>query len=113
MSTPVRRRTPPEEGVLHEAVALHRAGRLEAAEGAYRRFLARRRSHPFALQNLGLLLHQRGDFAGSREALERAVASARKSLKAGIVNLEAGRCSICLTACRTEPTGSVRLPYRG
>ena len=66
----------PEEGLLPEALALHQAGRLEAAEEAYRRFLATKRSHPFALQNLGLLLHQRGDFAGSREALRRAVAAA-------------------------------------
>ena len=76
MSTQVRRSTPPEEGVLREALALHRAGRLEAAEAAYRRVLARRRSHPFTLQNLGLLLHQRGDFAGAREALGHAAASA-------------------------------------
>ena len=64
-----------DERLLQEALALHQAGRLEAAEGAYRRFLARHRVHSFALQNLGLLLHQRGDFGGARATLHRAIAS--------------------------------------
>jgi len=72
--------------LLREAIELHRAGRLERAERAYRRFLSRHRNHAFAWQNLGLLLHQRGDFEGARTALRRAIshapdaASCRESL---------------------------------
>ena len=81
-----RHRPGPSERLLVEAIELHRSGRLDLAERAYRRCLARHRNNAFALQNLGLLLHQRGDFAGSRATLRRAIeqapaeASCRESL---------------------------------
>ena len=75
-STPSPRVRGPESRLLRDALAAHHAGRLEAAEQGYRRFLARHRDHAFALQNLGLLLHQRGDFEAARAALRRAVACA-------------------------------------
>ena len=68
-----RRGSGPAERLLGEALELHGAGRLDLAERAYRRFLARHRKHVFALQNLGLLLHQRGDFEGARAMLRRAI----------------------------------------
>ena len=67
------RRPKLSERLLAEAIELHRSGRLDLAERAYRRHLARHRNHALALQNLGLLLHQRGDFAGARTTLRRAV----------------------------------------
>ena len=75
-STPSPRVRGLESRLLRDALAAHHAGRLEAAEQGYRRFLARHRDHAFALQNLGLLLHQRGDFEAARAALRRAVACA-------------------------------------
>ncbi len=70
---PLRER---DERLLHEALALHQAGRLVEADAVYRRFLARHRHHAFALQNLGLLLHQRGRFDEARTRLQRAIACA-------------------------------------
>ena len=59
--------------VLGAAVSLHQAGRLDAAEEAYRRFLGVNAGHPRALENLGLLLHQKGSYVAAVETLERAV----------------------------------------
>ncbi|WP_334165353.1 tetratricopeptide repeat protein, partial [Phenylobacterium sp.] len=60
---------------LGEAVALHRAGDLAAAERAYRAVLAAGEV-PEAMANLASLLRRRGETAEARALLERAAALA-------------------------------------
>src|SRR5579871_5192584 len=59
---------------LLEAVALHRAGRLEEAESRYRAILATNPHHPDCLNLLGALAHQRGDHLRAIELISRAIA---------------------------------------
>jgi tetratricopeptide (TPR) repeat protein len=59
---------------LLEAVALHRAGRLEKAESRYRAILATNPDHPDCLNLLGALAHQRGDHLRAIELISRAIA---------------------------------------
>lgn len=65
-------RLPP---LLQQAVADHQAGSLDAAEPLYYRFLAQNPDHPTALQLLGLLHSQRGEYETAiefmRESLRR------------------------------------------
>ena len=68
---------PPADGaapsvLLREGLAHHRAGRLDAAAGIYRRILGAAPHHPDALHHLGLVLHQQGDSAGAVGMLEKA-----------------------------------------
>ena len=56
-----------------EAVGHHQAGRLDAAEAAYRRILAAQPLHAEAMQLLGVVRLQRGDHAGAIEWIERAI----------------------------------------
>lgn len=56
-----------------EAVAQHQAGRLEAAETAYRQILAAQPAHAEAMQLLGVVRHQRGDHSGAIELIEQAI----------------------------------------
>lgn len=58
---------------LDEGVAWHQAGRLEAAEAAYRRILAAQPLHAEAMQLLGVVRHQRGDHPGAIELIEQAI----------------------------------------
>lgn len=48
--------------LLQKATALHQAGNLDDAAPLYRRFLAQNLNHPTALQLLGLLHSQRGEY---------------------------------------------------
>ena len=65
-------RLPP---LLQQAVADHQAGNLDAAEPLYYRFLAQHPDHPTALQLVGLLHSQRGEYETAiefmRESLRR------------------------------------------
>ena len=65
-------RLPP---LLQQAVADHQAGNLDAAEPLYYRFLAQQPDHPTALQLVGLLHSQRGEYGTAiefmRESLRR------------------------------------------
>jgi predicted O-linked N-acetylglucosamine transferase (SPINDLY family) len=56
------------------AVEHHTANRLDEAEAIYRDALERDPNDAVALHLLGVLTHQKGDFAGSVELLERAIA---------------------------------------
>ena len=56
-----------------EALALHRAGKLDAAEAAYRAILERLPSSFHALHMLGALRGQRGDWAEAERLIARAV----------------------------------------
>lgn len=47
-------------GMLQQAVEVHRAGQLDAAEALYRKVLQTRAGQPDALHFLGVLCHQRG-----------------------------------------------------
>ena len=62
----------PPKTLLDEGVANHRAGRLTAAESAYRRVLATDPQQFDALRLLGLLVHQRGAYEEAAALLERA-----------------------------------------
>ncbi len=53
--------------LVREAVSLHQAGRLDEALPAYHRFLDENPDNPAALQLLGLLHSQRGEYAAAIE----------------------------------------------
>ncbi|MGH7306413.1 MAG: tetratricopeptide repeat protein [Candidatus Rokuibacteriota bacterium] len=59
---------------LEAAVSLHRAGRLQAAEAAYRDILARAPDHPDALHLLGVVAAQAGDADRAVDLIRRAIA---------------------------------------
>ena len=59
---------------LDDALALHEAGRLDAAEAAYRTLLAAQPDDAEALHLLGVLHHQREQHAAALELLAQAVA---------------------------------------
>jgi predicted TPR repeat methyltransferase len=68
---------PPARGSIEEAIgrALHlaQAGRLEAADAAFREVLAKAPRHGHALHFRGMLLHRKGNTPLAIEHLERAV----------------------------------------
>lgn len=61
------------DAVLSEALAHHRAGRLDRAAALYERVLAARPNHADALHLLGLIAHQRGDQTRARDLIARAL----------------------------------------
>ncbi len=61
---------------LHQAIALHQAGDLDAAESLYRDILAREPEQADALHLLGLVQYAKGDAAGGAALIRRAIASA-------------------------------------
>ncbi|MCA1805643.1 MAG: tetratricopeptide repeat protein [Xanthomonadaceae bacterium] len=61
---------------LHQAIALHQAGDLNAAEGLYREILAGEPEQADALHLLGLVQYARGDGITAVELIRRAIASA-------------------------------------
>ncbi len=61
------------EQALDDAIALHLAGDAGGAEAGYRRVLHAEPDHPDALNCLGLLLQDAGQYAESQSLLERAV----------------------------------------
>ncbi|MEO5375033.1 MAG: tetratricopeptide repeat protein [Alphaproteobacteria bacterium] len=60
--------------MLETALGHHRAGRLDQAEGIYRRLLALDADHAGALHFLGVLRHQQGDAMAAEDLLRRAIA---------------------------------------
>lgn len=58
--------------ILDQAIAAHRSGNLSDAERAYTTILRGSRTHPVALQMLGLLQAQRGNFADAEPLLKKA-----------------------------------------
>jgi tetratricopeptide (TPR) repeat protein len=60
--------------IFPQAVALHRAGRLDEAESLYRNIINSAPDHADSLNLLGVLALQRGDPAQSMELIRRAVA---------------------------------------
>jgi Tfp pilus assembly protein PilF len=80
---------------LQDALKLHRAGDLGAAETAYRSVLADRPDDADALHLLGVLLHKRGDAvqaeASIRQALSRDPDCAQFHLSLGGVLMQQGR----------------------
>lgn len=94
-----------EDGeLLHEAIALHRAGRLEEAEAAYRAVLARAPEDPDALHFLGVLRYRCGAGDEAVGLIERALAqdpdnpAAHNNL--GNILLETGRLAEAVSAYR-------------
>ncbi len=65
-----------EASDLAAAMALHRAGRLDQAEAAYRAMLDPHPGHSDALHLLGVIASQRGQFEQAIELISRALASA-------------------------------------
>jgi predicted TPR repeat methyltransferase len=61
-------------GSMDQALALHRAGRLGEAEALCRQISADQPNNPRALQLLGVIFSQRGDFQTAAEMLGQAVA---------------------------------------
>ena len=61
------------EQAFQNALALHRAGQLDAAADAYRRILATHPDHARALHSLGVLEKGRGNAAGAVELIARAI----------------------------------------
>jgi predicted TPR repeat methyltransferase len=61
---------------LHQAIALHQAGNLDAAESLYREILAREPGQADALHLLGLVQYARGDGGTAVELIRRAIARA-------------------------------------
>ncbi|HXD83614.1 MAG TPA: tetratricopeptide repeat protein [Rudaea sp.] len=58
---------------LQEALKLHRAGDLDAAEAAYRALLAAEPENADALHLLGVLLHKRGNSTDAEESIRSAL----------------------------------------
>ena len=79
---------------LEEALQLHRNGQLEAAEQAYREYLAMTPDAADALHLLGVLRHRRGDSAEAGELIRRAIAqspaNAQYHLSLGGVQMHSG-----------------------
>ncbi len=67
---------------LQEAVALHRQGRLDEAERAYRSVLRMQRDHFDALHLLGMLNHQRGRHADALRLIDSALKASPRSAEA-------------------------------
>jgi protein O-GlcNAc transferase len=65
---------PPPKAEYDRAARLFRADRREEARAAVQAVLAQQPDHPAALNLLGVLHRQRGDFATARACLERAAA---------------------------------------
>jgi len=63
------------EAVVAQAVAHHRAGRVDAAEQMYREILVRAPDHPRVLHNLGMVHMQRQEFDRALPLLSRAAAA--------------------------------------
>ncbi len=63
----------PTEPTLRQALEHHQAGRLDQAEGLYRRILATRPDEPDALHLLGVIHHQRGQATQAVELISRAL----------------------------------------
>ena len=61
------------EGVLDDSIAHHENGRLELAEAGYRTVLESDPRNPDALNLLGLLIQDRGDYRQSIELISRAL----------------------------------------
>jgi Flp pilus assembly protein TadD len=111
---------PDDAGVLFSAASTcHRLGLLDDADARYRRLLDLVPDHVMGLTNLGALALVRGDHAGARAALERAVACDPES-EAAWRNLATvleragdphalGRCLDDAVACVPE---SIPLRYR-
>lgn len=59
--------------LLQQAVDAHQDGRLDIAAPLYRRFLAQNTSHPLALQLLGLLHSQRGEYETAIELMRESL----------------------------------------
>lgn len=68
-----REQMPPP--ILKQALALHRAGKMEEAEAAYRRALAAEPGNADALHLLGVACHQSGRHAEAAQLIERAIAA--------------------------------------
>ena len=62
-----------EAHAFAEAIAHHRAGRLDLAEAGYRTILASSPQHADALHLLGVIAHQRGNHARAVELIGRAI----------------------------------------
>ncbi len=65
---------PDVQGLLQQAVAMHRGGQLPSAEWLYQQVLQLQPAHPGALQMLGVLKFQSGKAAEGIELLRRVVA---------------------------------------
>jgi len=80
---------------LEEILQLHRSGELDAAERAYRDYVAANPDDVDAWHLLGVLLHRRGDSAAAMEPLRRAVLlapdTARLHLSLGGVLMQIGQ----------------------
>lgn len=77
--------------LLHEAMSLHRAGRIEAADECYARFLAVEPQHAQALRLRGVLLREQGDAGTALALLQRACAAAPDDAEAAA---ELGLCHL-------------------
>ena len=108
----------PTEPNLSGALTLHRTGRLDEAEAAYRRILRGEPESPVVLNHLGLLRHQRGDTVGALSLLRRAVAASPRSascrLHLGLVLEQSSEFESALAAyreaSRLEP-GAADVPF--
>ena len=80
--------------LLHEAMSLHRAGRLDAAGQAYAAFLELEPQHAQALRLYGVLRREQGDAEGALSLLQQACAAAPEDAEAaaelGLCHLAAG-----------------------
>jgi tetratricopeptide (TPR) repeat protein len=80
---------------FEQAVSLHRQGRLPAAEALYRAALAQNADHVGALQQLGILRLQQGDFDDAsrllRRVLDRDPASCEARVNLGVALLALNR----------------------
>ena len=91
----IARQTPGSPSEVEALVALarqeHGAGRLDAAEAAYRKILALRPDVAEVHNDLGILLAQQGKCAEAIPLLERALAADPREAKAGVL---LARCQI-------------------
>ncbi|HLB31065.1 MAG TPA: tetratricopeptide repeat protein [Gammaproteobacteria bacterium] len=93
---------------LKEAIAAHKAGDLDAAAPRYREYLARDPANPTALQLLGLLHSQKGEYETAitymQESLRRFPHQAEVANNLGIALMQLGRTNEALEGFKQAVT---------
>jgi protein O-GlcNAc transferase len=100
--------SPTQQGILRQALALHKAGRLPQAETLYRQILLTEPDHPEALLYLGVLAHEAGKSETGVKLIHQALVCRPNYLEAyynlGIVFLVQGKMEEAVNAFRQALT---------
>src|SRR4051812_26906326 len=94
---------------VQQGIDLHRAGQVAEAEAIYREILARNNRDPGALQMMGMLHLQRGEFAQAAETLRRAAAVAPNSPQVFLMLAHATRLTGSFAEAHAAATRAIAL----